>query len=472
MPCGHEAADERGQQRGREREAGDASVDHDRLRARQRHRIDAVEGSGEDPAQSEPRAARDGGEHGRLRQDLARQAGPARAERGPQRRLPAAARRPGQQQARHVDRRHEQERGHRGEDEKQARPHRPDDRVAHRHRLDVQTGHGRVAGGEALAQPAHESVQIRLRLRERDPGAQPPVHVEVLVAARAFGDAAGREREGRPHLGSSLAAVVPAPLEAGGHDPHDLVGLAVQPQGRAEEGGIGAEAPLPEAVPEHDHVLPPRLLLLREECASPPGGCAQRLEEVGRDEQAMHPLGLAGAGQVGVPGARGRDAGEHARLAPMVEEGRGRARGHHVRVAVLEEENALRIPVWELLQEDGVEDAEGRHAGGEGQAQRRDDGEREAGRAPHPPDRLRDLPDDAVPQIHRPSLRSDPAPEMPAGRKRIRDRGGGYFTPWHFAHTSSSRPSSMSFLRCLRVSLFHTPSTPSAKTLAVLVRPS
>jgi hypothetical protein len=55
---------------------------------------------------------------------------------------------------------------------------------------------------------------------------------------------------------------------------------------------------------------------------------------------------------------------------------------------VLEEDHAVGIPVRELLQQDRVEDAEGRDAGGQGQAQRRDDGEREAGRAPQPPDRL------------------------------------------------------------------------------------
>src|SRR5947207_13135206 len=48
-------------------------------------------------------------------------------------------------------------------------------------------------------------------------------------------------------------------------------------------------------------------------------------------------------------GRGGRHAHEHARLAPMVEEGRGRARGHHVRVAVLEEDHAVRIAVRELL---------------------------------------------------------------------------------------------------------------------------
>src|SRR5207247_7666949 len=52
------------------------------------------------------------------------------------------------------------------------------------------------------------------------------------------------------------------------------------------------------------------------------------------------------------------------------------------------------------------------------------------------------------------------------------DPRGGYFTPWHFAHTSRSRPSSMSFFRCLRVSLFQMASMPVAKTLAVFVRPS
>ena len=47
-----------------------------------------------------------------------------------------------------------------------------------------------------------------------------------------------------------------------------------------------------------------------------------------------------------------------------------------------------------------------------------------------------------------------------------------YLTPMHFAQTSRRRPSSISFFRCFRVSLFQMPSMPVAKTLAVLVRPS
>ena len=102
--------------------------------------------------------------------------------------------------------------------------------------------------------------------------------------------------------------------------PTTSVRLAVQLQRRADDAGGAAKAAQPQAVADdHDAIATCCLLFALEDPAAI-GRHTQRREEVGRDQHAAQPLGLAVASQVGVPRHRCRDRYEGARTAAVIDE--------------------------------------------------------------------------------------------------------------------------------------------------------
>ena len=79
------------------------------------------------------------------------------------------------------------------------------------------------------------------------------------------------------------------------------MGGAIDHHGRANDGGIGAEAPAPQSVAENDRVR----------CLGQPIGLDQRAADgrldsqkrkgVGRDPIGLNPLGHRAAGEIGAP---------------------------------------------------------------------------------------------------------------------------------------------------------------------------
>jgi hypothetical protein len=81
-------------------------------------------------------------------------------------------------------------------------------------------------------------------------------------------------------------------MEPGCHDPDDLVRLAVDHQGPADDSRIATASAHPDPVAEDDHVRALASLLFGERAADDRRG-AQQIEQAGRDRGGGHALGLA-----------------------------------------------------------------------------------------------------------------------------------------------------------------------------------
>ncbi len=170
---------------------------------------------------------------------------------------------------------------------------------------------------------------------------------------------------------------------AGGAMPTTSVLLAIDLDGAADDRGIGGEAALPEAMAEHDApVLADRFVLGQEHPAG--GGLnAHDREEVRRDVEALHVLGLVFADEIGRPPLECREVLEDALLPPHVEEvrrGDGLATIAIVRLAVREQSDPIGVAHREGPQHERVDIREDRRVGSEAEGQR-DDDDRARGRA-------------------------------------------------------------------------------------------
>ncbi len=88
-------------------------------------------------------------------------------------------------------------------------------------------------------------------------------------------------------------------MERPRHHADDGVGRAVQHDLAADDGGIAAEARLPEAVAQDDGPRGPLAVILGQEDAAEERRRAQQGKEVGGERGALQPLGIALAAEVG-----------------------------------------------------------------------------------------------------------------------------------------------------------------------------
>jgi hypothetical protein len=116
-----------------------------------------------------------------------------------------------------------------------------------------------------------------------------------------------------------MAAVDARPREVSRRDADDFVPLAVQLERCANDAGSTAKTPLPETVTDDHDVLTTRLFLFCQKRPALSHLDANRRKKVCRNEQSLHTLRLADAGEVRVPRHQGADAFER-RPRAMVEE--------------------------------------------------------------------------------------------------------------------------------------------------------
>ncbi len=174
-----------------------------------------------------------------------------------------------------------------------------------------------VAVRVLLLEPQRDSLHLRagLRLgyaglqssdREKHPGL-------ALIAVL------GCERERHPELGGHGEHKILR------HDADHLEGAAVKLHGAAYDPGIGGEAAYPEPIAHDCHVVAPGLVLFGPEGAPEQRLDAQSVKEIGRNQEALHPLRIARrAGQVGVSPAVETHTLEHRVLTLPVQIGRRR----------------------------------------------------------------------------------------------------------------------------------------------------
>ena len=98
------------------------------------------------------------------------------------------------------------------------------------------------------------------------------------------------------------------------HDARD----GVQHDGFADDGRISAVPPAPERIADHDHVLIARCFFACGESAAALRRCAEKREEVRRDEGAAQAFGFTIAGEIPLGGRQcGEGFESGVRLAPL-----------------------------------------------------------------------------------------------------------------------------------------------------------
>jgi hypothetical protein len=161
--------------------------------------------------------------------------------------------------------------------------------------------------------------QVGSRLADRHAGPQPRQHLQAVVIAGA----AGRRRPDERHPESDSRRR----REPGRHHAGDAQRHAVEPQGAADDLGIGAEAPPPERMRQHRHAAVAAGCRHGGGKASPQQRlAAEQRQQRGGGAGREHALGRLrrrpGAGQVGFRGLEGGDAGKApAEAAPVGEVG-------------------------------------------------------------------------------------------------------------------------------------------------------
>ena len=133
-----------------------------------------------------------------------------------------------------------------------------------------------------------------------------------------------------------LDAPVEERVEAARHDADHLERLAAEDDLLADDVPVRAEAPLPEAVAEHDDVLEALATVPGQERPAQHRRDAEDLEEVRRRIRPGQLLRLAGAGEIHVPAARDRERVEDVRaLGDLLEARHREARLEIVEVRVV-----------------------------------------------------------------------------------------------------------------------------------------
>ena len=368
-PRGQKAHDHRaghGQQQG---DGDDRAVQRRLTEPRHPFRSGGEQQRQQPPRGDDTRHAAGQRQHEALRQHLPDDAPAAGAECRPNRELPRTDRKARQQQVGGVAAGDDQHRRDREQEDEQPQPEISDDEL-------VQA----LAAGTAIFvlvgmvahQPFGEAGELVVHLCERDVGAPPAVHLEVVLVVH---DQAFRcERDGDDDIGTICDGV-----ERGGHHPDDRVRHIVQKQRLPERVGPSTEAAGPQAVPEHRHLLSPRRVLVGGERAAKRRRHPEDVEPAGRRSKADDALGLRVAGQVEAGKRRCRQRLQRRDALTHVVEVADRRAAWPAPPRGVDRQHALRLGVRERREDDRVHDAEDGGGRTQPDRQRQDDAEREAG---------------------------------------------------------------------------------------------
>ncbi len=225
---------------------------------------------------------REGGEHQALHEHLPGQLRTTRAERGAHRHLPLTRDSLGEQDTGDVGARHEEHQGTDAERQQQRRPFIVDVELPKGDHPGAET---RVVAGVDALELGCDRRQLSPRGGERRPRTQSGDRAIRAVLARG---AALVDAQRDPHLCELRE------LEAGRHHARDGVDDAIELDLLAQGGGTASEAPLPQAVADHDDFGRARLLVARREAAAERGSDPEQLEQRCTSPKSRHP------GRVGI----------------------------------------------------------------------------------------------------------------------------------------------------------------------------
>jgi hypothetical protein len=171
-----------------------------------------------------------------------------------------------------------------------------------------------------------------------------------------------------------------AEVETGGEDTDDLVGVAAELDGLADDLLVAAEAAGPEAVAENRDFGAFGKVLFLDKRAAAKGGRAEQAKVIGADLGLLDLLGEARSGEIGHAAAVGGDILDDARLgAPVVEFGGGGADSRALWGSGLEEHEAVGLGERGGLEQDGIDDGEDGGVGSDTEGQGGHGGRGEAG---------------------------------------------------------------------------------------------
>jgi hypothetical protein len=218
--------------------------------------------------------------------------------------------------------------------------------------------------------PLRASPDLGLRLGQLDSRLEVPGHREGPVVA--VGGVRGA-RERRPDVDLAERP----DLDRGIEDADHLVRLAVEAQRAADDRGIGAEVPRPEAVAQEDDGRGSRAVVRGLDNAAQPREDAPRAEEARRRPQVMYVQGLARPREVAGGAREGGEVVERARLlAPLEEVAVGDALpiARPLRVGGEHEHHPRGVGHGERPQHEEVDEAEDDRVDADGEAERQHDG--------------------------------------------------------------------------------------------------
>ena len=316
-------------------------------------------------------AGREKGQDERLDEELSDDAGPAGAERRPQRELARTVRGAREKQDRDVAARDQQqdERHALGDEEKrrqQAR-RRPDAQPRERHRV----GPDQPPIVRRVVTDA-DGRQLRARLASRRPFLEAAVHPHG--GTQAVGVVDGAPPQGQPEL------LPTRHREARGHHAHDRRGDTADAERGADDVPTGAEARAPVVVPDHHDLGRPDDLVRRREHASPRGRHPRQRERGRahlRPARALRPAVVRD--HVHVPEQRGPDEGERGEARPqrlVVAETQQLLRARLL-VAAHHADDLVALIEGRRLVEDGVDEMVGGQARRDADAEGEDHHQRE-----------------------------------------------------------------------------------------------
>jgi hypothetical protein len=182
---------------------------------------------------------------------------------------------------------------------------------------------------------------------------------------------------------------------------NDDVLVAIEPDGSADDAGVAAEAPHPEALGEHDDMVGARALVARLQQASESGPCAKDVEEVARGAESLEPLARRFVAEARAVVEEPGQAVERSDAVAVVDE-----IGHVERRSIApgligpHPEDAFDVAIWQLAQQHRVDHAEDRGRRAHRQRNGHDGAQRERGRVSQ---RAKAVADIAGSDRHRPA---------------------------------------------------------------------
>src|SRR5664280_501599 len=309
----------------------------------------------------------------------------------------------------------QQDRADRAQQDQQAKAGLAHDRFLKRSddcaQVDLLSGELRQLGSEAV-----QLGQCRLR---RDPGLEPADDAVVEIPHQNIEFLSGKNlgleqiRLGQGGMireqGVGIGKTKPRWKHA-----HDNLGLVIQHDGGADDGGIGAVFPPPEAIAEEHHAVFARLVLARQKGAAERRLDAKRGKKIGGNSHPIHPFRLAVAGQAGPTRVDHRKVLERRGLFAPLGEVAG-AGGPHSRSGhgdrFSQKEQALRFAKRQRTQQNAVDHRVDGRGGAETERQRQHHHRGKAGS-------FRQLPEGKTQRRKHGRLRLDPE-EQPTNREKV-----------------------------------------------------